>query len=128
MYDPVTGHIFVNVQTRAELIEIDPLADRVIGRIALPGADGNHGLLIDPRQRLAFIACEGNHKLLVLDMRTRKVTQGRSALPIVVSHRSVRRSWARTLTWSRWIRPRTGWFSPSRTCKAVPYCGSCVRR
>jgi len=72
-YDPVTRHIFVNVQSRQQLFEIDPSTDRVIARIELPGAEGNHGLLIEPEQRVAFIACEENHKLLVLDLRTRKV-------------------------------------------------------
>nr|WP_234484300.1 YncE family protein [Noviherbaspirillum pedocola] len=74
-YDPVSRHIFVNVQTSAELIEIDPATDSVMQRIRLPGAAGNHGLLIEPFLRLAFIACEGNGKLLVLDLRTKKPRQ-----------------------------------------------------
>jgi YVTN family beta-propeller protein len=73
-YDPVSRHIFVNVQSRRQLVEIDPVTDRIIARIDLPGARGNHGLLIEPLQRLAFIACEGNDKLLVLDMHTMRVT------------------------------------------------------
>jgi YVTN family beta-propeller protein len=73
-YDPVSRHIFVNVQSRRQLLEIDPATDRIITRIDLAGAQGNHGLLIEPQQRLAFIACEGNNKLLVLDMRTMRVT------------------------------------------------------
>ncbi|HEY3519580.1 MAG TPA: YncE family protein [Rhodanobacteraceae bacterium] len=72
-YDPVSRHIFANVQTRNDLAEIDPLADKLIARHPLPGARGNHGLLIDPADRLAFIACEGNDKLLVIDMRTMQV-------------------------------------------------------
>jgi len=74
-YDPSSRHIFVNVQTRNELIEIDPMVDRVIDRFPLAGARGNHGLLIDPQDRIAFIACEGNAKLLVFDMRSRRVVQ-----------------------------------------------------
>jgi DNA-binding beta-propeller fold protein YncE len=73
-YDPVSRHIFVNVQSRRQLLEIDPATDRIVTRIDLPGAPGNHGLLIEPQQRLAFIACEGNDRLLVLDMRTMRVT------------------------------------------------------
>ncbi|MGF7000234.1 hypothetical protein [Paraburkholderia sp. GAS32] len=72
-YDPVSRHIFVNVQSRQQLVEIDPANDRIVARIDLPGARGNHGLLIEPQQRLAFIACEGNDKLLALDMRTMRV-------------------------------------------------------
>jgi YVTN family beta-propeller protein len=72
-YDPVSKHVFVNVQGTAELIEIDPATDKIVQRIPVPGADGNHGLLIEPTLRLAFIACEDNDKLLVMDLRTKKV-------------------------------------------------------
>lgn len=72
-YDPGSRHIFVNVQSRRQLVEIDPTTDRVVARIELPGAEGNHGLLIEPQQGLTFIACEGNDKLLVLDMRTMRI-------------------------------------------------------
>jgi len=72
-YDPGSKHIFVNVQSRNDLVEIDPAADRIVRRIALPGADGNHGLLIDAQSRRAFIACEDNDTLLVLNLVTREV-------------------------------------------------------
>lgn len=72
-YDAVSKHVFANVQTREQLVEIDPTTDRVIARIDLPGAKGNHGLLIEPQQRRAFIACEDNDKLLVLNLDSRKV-------------------------------------------------------
>lgn len=72
-YDPGSGHVFANVQTRGQLVEIDPATDTVMRRIDLPGAEGNHGLYIDPVNGLAFIACEGNSKLLVLDMASRRV-------------------------------------------------------
>jgi DNA-binding beta-propeller fold protein YncE len=72
-YDPASKHIFVNAQDTSELIEIDPVTDKIVQRIPVPGADGNHGLFIEPTLRLAFIACEGNNKLLVMDLRTKKV-------------------------------------------------------
>lgn len=72
-YDPVGGHVFVNVEGTGELVEIDPATDHIVARIRLPGADGNHGLLIEPTRRLAFIACEGNDKLLVLDLQDRTI-------------------------------------------------------
>ncbi|MEO8748682.1 MAG: YncE family protein [Rhodanobacter sp.] len=72
-YDPVTQRVFANVQTRNQLVEIDPISDKVVGRMELPGAQGNHGLYIDAPARLAFIACEGNDKLLVLDLGSRRV-------------------------------------------------------
>jgi len=73
-FDPVSGHIFVNVQTGAGgLLEVDPRTDKIVVRHPLPGARGNHGLLIDSEVRLAFIACEDDDKLLVLDMNTMRV-------------------------------------------------------
>jgi DNA-binding beta-propeller fold protein YncE len=72
-YDPVSRHIFVNVQTRRELVEIDPATDTIVSRTDLPGAKGNHGLLIVPELRLALIACQDNARLLELDMRSMKV-------------------------------------------------------
>src|SRR5260370_40074388 len=52
---------------------MEAATEGMLGGMEMPGAQGNHGLLVEPQQRLAFIACEGNDKLLVLDMRTRRV-------------------------------------------------------
>lgn len=72
-YDPVSRHVYANVQTRRQLVEIDPATDSVIGRIDLPGAASNHGLYIDPATQLAFIACEDNNKLIVVNLTDRHV-------------------------------------------------------
>jgi len=72
-YDPASRHIFANAQTRGQLAEIDPATDKVVQRIDLSGAAGNHGLYVDAPARLGFIACEGNDRLLVLDLASRKV-------------------------------------------------------
>jgi len=69
-YDPVSHHIYVNAQSTAELVEIDPVTDAIVRRIPIPGARENHGLLIDSGQRRAFIACQGNNQLIVLDLTT----------------------------------------------------------
>ncbi|MGT2471568.1 YncE family protein [Paraburkholderia terrae] len=74
-YDAASRHIFVNVQTRKQLVEIDPSNDAIVARIDLPGAQGNHGLYIVPQLHLAFIACEGNDRLLTLNLLTRQVVQ-----------------------------------------------------
>ena len=72
-YDSITKHVFVNVQTRNEIAEIDPTTDKIVARHPLATKCRNHGLLIEPTQRLAFIACEDNAKLLVFDMQAKKV-------------------------------------------------------
>lgn len=73
-YDPVSGHVLVDVQTRNDIAIVDPRSNRIIGRVALPGCDHDHGLLVDARHRLAFVACDGNATLLTLDLRTMKIT------------------------------------------------------
>ena len=73
-YDSVSEHIFVTVHGQNSLAEIDPNKDQVIGRYPLPGCSESHGLLIDSEHRLAFVACEGNAKLAVLDLEAKKIT------------------------------------------------------
>ena len=53
---------------------INPRTNRVIRRVALPGCDHDHGLRVDAPRRVAFVACDGNAKLLTLDLRRMKVT------------------------------------------------------
>lgn len=74
-YDPFSHLILANVQTRNELVVIDPSSDKIVGRHRMEGSDSPHGLLIDPSKRLAFIACEGNSKLIVIDLETFEVKQ-----------------------------------------------------
>lgn len=72
-YNPVDGRIYVAVQTRNELVAIDPAGLRIVNRYALPGADRDHGVNIDAKDQLAFIACEGNDRLLVFDLDRKRV-------------------------------------------------------
>jgi DNA-binding beta-propeller fold protein YncE len=73
-YDAVSGKIFADVQSRNEVAVIDPRSNRVVRRVSTPGCDSPHGLLIDSPRRLAFVACDGNARLLTLDLRTMKFT------------------------------------------------------
>lgn len=74
-YDSVSGCILVAVQTRNQLVAIDPVGERIVQRYDLPGSDGPHGFTLDEPRRLAFVASEGNGKLQVIDLRTMKVVQ-----------------------------------------------------
>ena len=73
-YDPTTGKILVDVQTRNTLAEIDPATLAITRRLDLPGCDHDHGLALDAPDRLAFVACDGNARLLTVDLATWKVT------------------------------------------------------
>ncbi len=68
-YDPTTRHMYVNAQSTSELVEIDPASDQIVRRLKVPGAVENHGLLIDPAANRAYIACQGNSRLIVLDLK-----------------------------------------------------------
>jgi DNA-binding beta-propeller fold protein YncE len=73
-YDSGSRLVLADVQTRDDIAVIDPRANRVIRRVALPGCDHDHGLLVDSPRRLAFVACDGNAMLLTLDLRTMKIS------------------------------------------------------
>jgi len=72
-YDPVSHHIFVAVQTKNQLVDIDPVTNKVMQRYDTPGCDHPHGLLIDAEQHRAFVACQGNNKLIVMHMPSMEV-------------------------------------------------------
>ena len=73
-YDATSDRIFVTVDGREELAEIDPATDKVAARYPLTGCKGSHGLLIDSENRLAFAACEENSRLVLFDLQTKKTT------------------------------------------------------
>ena len=74
-YDPVSHQILVAVQTRNQLVTIDAQTDQVSGRYDTPGCDHPHGLQISPDRRMAFVACEANAKLVVMDLQTMSITE-----------------------------------------------------
>jgi len=72
-YDSVSHCILVAVQTRNQLVAIDPASERIVSRYDLRGSDSPHGFAIDEPGRLAFITGEGNGLLQVWDLRTMRV-------------------------------------------------------
>jgi hypothetical protein len=74
-YDSVSRCILVAVQTRNQLVAIDPVSERIVERYLLPGSDGPHGFTLDEPDRLAFVTSEGNAHLQVVDLRTMKIIQ-----------------------------------------------------
>ena len=74
-YDAGAHRILANVQTRNQVVVIDPQTEKIVGRHTLAGGESPHGLLIVADKRLAFAACEGDSKLLVVDLATFEVKQ-----------------------------------------------------
>ncbi len=73
-YDPGSGCILVAVQTLNQIVAIDPMSAKVVGRYAPEGADHPHGMYVDAPDRLLFIANQGNATLEVVDLRAMQVT------------------------------------------------------
>lgn len=72
-YDPASHLIYACLQTRNELVEINPETDKIQARYALPGGEHPHGFYIDDQHGKAYIACQGDNKLLVFDMKNHSV-------------------------------------------------------
>lgn len=73
VYDPVSGHILVAVHEKNELVSIDPERATIIGHHPLPGIESPHGIAVDVKDRLAFVAGEENNKLAVVDLTKMQV-------------------------------------------------------
>jgi DNA-binding beta-propeller fold protein YncE len=73
-YDPVSHRVYVAVQTKNQIVSIDPATDQIAERHDTPGCEHPHGLLIDADQRRAFVACQGNNKLIVMEMPSMRVS------------------------------------------------------
>jgi DNA-binding beta-propeller fold protein YncE len=70
VYDPVADRIYVAVHGKNELVTIDPLRSRITARTELTALDDPHGIALDVESRLAFVAGEGNSKLVVVDLKS----------------------------------------------------------
>jgi Uncharacterized conserved protein len=73
-YDSVSHCVLVAVQTKNEVVAIDPATHRIVARYAMP-CRGPHGFLIDEPGRFAYVTCEENAKLVTLDLRTMHIGQ-----------------------------------------------------
>jgi DNA-binding beta-propeller fold protein YncE len=67
-YDPVARKIYVNLQDQNLLAVIDPTYDAVIARYPVGRCQGNHGMALDPEHRRAFLSCEKNNVMTVIDL------------------------------------------------------------
>jgi YVTN family beta-propeller protein len=85
-FDAGSGQIYVAVQTQNQLVVIDPASDTVVALVDMPGCVSPHGLIIDAEHRLAFVGCQGNARVAVVDLDSRQVLslQGVGTTPDVL--------------------------------------------
>lgn len=74
-YDAGSGCMLVTVQTRDQLVAIDPATARIVGRYDMgEKCQSPHGFLVDAPNRRAFVTCEDNAMMQVVDLTTMRVT------------------------------------------------------
>jgi len=73
VYDADTDRMVVAVQGKADLAVIDPDTLTVTDRISVPGCAGPHGQALDAADRLMFVGCEDNARLVTVDLTHRTV-------------------------------------------------------
>src|SRR5581483_6539584 len=56
-----------------ELVSIDPARAEIIAHHPLPGIESPHGVALDVKARLAFVAGEENHRLALVDLTNMQV-------------------------------------------------------
>jgi len=69
-YDPVAKKVYVNLQDQNIFAVIDPATDEVVGRYPVGRCAGNHGMTLDPEHHRAFLSCEGNNLMTVMNLDT----------------------------------------------------------
>src|SRR6266852_5403747 len=69
-YDPVARKVYVNLQDKNIFAVIDTATDEVVGRYPVGRCEGNHGMTLDPEHHRAFISCEGNQLMTVINLDT----------------------------------------------------------
>ena len=73
-YDPVARKVYVNLQDQNVFAVIDPATDDVVGRYPVGRCAGNHGMAIDAEHHRAFLSCEGNELMTVVNLDTHQPT------------------------------------------------------
>lgn len=71
IFDPMRRQFWaavVNAFPPDQLVQIDPVAQKVTGRIDLPGCSGAHGVRLHPDGQSAFVACENNALLVRVEL------------------------------------------------------------
>jgi DNA-binding beta-propeller fold protein YncE len=78
-YDPVARLVYVNLQDLNVMTVIDPANDAVREQYTTGPCKGNHGLALDAEHRRAFLSCEDNNLMTVIDLEKHRVV---ASLPL----------------------------------------------
>jgi len=73
VYDSATDKVLVAVHSKNELVSIDPLHNQIKARTPVIFLEDPHGIALDVENRVAFVAGEGNAKIVAIDLKTMAV-------------------------------------------------------
>jgi DNA-binding beta-propeller fold protein YncE len=73
-YDPLLGRVYAPVQSRNELAAIDPAKETIVAKYPL-GCDHPHGFIIAPKVSVGYAACDGNDRLVTVDLASGRVLE-----------------------------------------------------
>jgi len=71
-YDPTSGLAYVTVRPPDQVVAFDPTTGTMMDRIRLKNCRGAHGLYLQPQTEQAFVACESNAKVVLVDLRNHR--------------------------------------------------------
>jgi len=74
VYDKGADKVYVAVHGKNELVTIDPAQAKITALTEMTGLEDPHGVALDVENRLAFVAGEGNSKLVVVDLNNMHVS------------------------------------------------------
>jgi len=73
-YDTISRRIYAPVQSRDELIAVDPATLKVAARYKLDGCRHPHGLRIADSTAIGYVACDENDRLLAVDLASGRIS------------------------------------------------------
>jgi YVTN family beta-propeller protein len=71
-YDPTSGLAYIAVRPPDQVVAIDPTTGTIADRIRLKHCRGAHGVYVQPQTHQAFVACENNAKVVMVDLRNHR--------------------------------------------------------
>jgi DNA-binding beta-propeller fold protein YncE len=68
-YDSTSGLAYVAVRPPDQVVAFDPSTGTISDRIRLKNCRGAHGLYVQPQAQRAFVACEDNARVVMVDLQ-----------------------------------------------------------
>ena len=71
-YDPTSALAYAAARPPDQIVAFDPTTGAITDRIRLTNCRGAHGLYLQPQTEQAFVACESNARVVLVDLRNHR--------------------------------------------------------